>query len=156
VTRYYYPGETVAPGEFAGIEYWESIVRADTSIGELLRVAAGFAYSPNVSNTGAWSKYAAFGVGLDLPRRVLPQDVSVSLTGAAGLRCFGTQSAPPGAFPLPPYLNWTAGVTFSRKAPNFDLRYYNTNLSKEVCFVSTGAPVPRPVAVPTRSTIPKA
>jgi len=140
VTRFYYPGETVAPGEFAGIEYWESIVRADTSIGELLRVAAGFAYSPNVSNTGAWSKYAAFGLGLDLPRRVLPQDVSVSVTGGAGYSWFGNQSAGLGGFPLPAYLNWNGGITVSRKAFNFDLRYYNTNLSKEDCFVFTGDP----------------
>ena len=42
-TRYFYPGETVAPGEFAGIEYWEAIARADTSLGELFRMAAGFA-----------------------------------------------------------------------------------------------------------------
>ena len=42
-TRYYYPGEMVAPGEFAGIEYWEAIARADTSLGELFRMAAGFA-----------------------------------------------------------------------------------------------------------------
>jgi len=29
------------------------MARADTKLGELLRVAGGFAYSPNVSNTGA-------------------------------------------------------------------------------------------------------
>jgi uncharacterized protein (TIGR02001 family) len=155
VTRFYYPGETVAPGEFAGIEYWESVIRADTSLGELLRVAAGFAYSPNVSNTGAWSKYAAFGLGLDLPRRVLPQDVSVSVTGGAGYFWFGNQSAALGGFPLPAYLNWNAGVTVSRKAFNFDLRYYNTNLSKEDCFVFTGDPTATPGGRPDPITNPE-
>src|SRR5215472_9612823 len=140
VTRFYYPGETVAPGEFAGIEYWESIVRADTSIGELLRVAAGFAYSPNVSNTGAWSKYAAFGLGLDLPSSVLPQGLGASVTGGAGYFWFGNQSAALGGFPLPAYLNWNAGVTFTYKNLNLDFRYYDTNLSKEDCFVLTGDP----------------
>jgi hypothetical protein len=43
-------------------------------------------------------------------------------------------------FPLPAYLNWNAGVTFTRKSLNFDLRYYNTNLSKENCYVLTGDP----------------
>jgi Bacterial protein of unknown function (Gcw_chp) len=51
-TYFLYPGET--PGG-AGIEYWELLARADIRIGEALRVAGGFAYSPNVSNTGAWS-----------------------------------------------------------------------------------------------------
>jgi|SRR5271166_1011295 len=77
-TRFVYPGESSPPGTFAGIEYWEAAARADTKIGELLRVASGFAYSPNVSNTGAWSKYAAFGLGIDLPHRLLPSEVSAS------------------------------------------------------------------------------
>ena len=34
----------------------------------------GFAYSPNVSNTGAWSKYAAFGLGIDVPSRLRAEE----------------------------------------------------------------------------------
>ena len=45
---------------------------------------------------------------------------------------------------LPAYLNWQAGVTFTHKAFNLDLRYYDTNLSKENCFVFTGDPNARP------------
>jgi uncharacterized protein (TIGR02001 family) len=140
ITYYLYPGETPPIGVPAGINYWEALARADTTIGELLRVAGGFAYSPNVSNTGAWSKYAAFGLGVDLPRDALPHDISASLTGGAGYYWFGNQSAALGGFPLPAYLNWNAGVTFSRKNLNLDLRYYDTNLSKENCFVLTGDP----------------
>jgi uncharacterized protein (TIGR02001 family) len=139
-TYFLYPGETVPVGVAAGIDYWEAAARADTRIGEMLRVAGGFAYSPNVSNTGAWSKYAALGLGLDLPRNALPQDVTASLTGSAGYYWFGNQSASLGGFPLPAYLNWNAGVTLTRKIFNLDLRYYDTNLSKEDCFVFTGDP----------------
>ena len=113
-TYFLYPGETVPPGVLAGIEYWEAGARADTRIGEALRVAGGFAYSPNVSNTGAWSKYAAFGLGVDLPRNALPQNVTASVTGVLGYYWFGNQSAALGGFPLPAYLNWNAGVTFTR------------------------------------------
>jgi uncharacterized protein (TIGR02001 family) len=139
-TRFLYPGESAPPGTFAGIDYWEASARADTKIGELLRVAGGFAYSPNVSNTGAWSKYAAFGLGIDVPHRLLPPEFSVSTTSIVGYSKFGGQSAELGGFPLPAYLNWNAGVTFSRKNFNLDLRYYDTNLSKENCFVLTGDP----------------
>jgi len=139
-TYFLYPGETVQPGAFAGIEYWEAAARADTKIGELLRLAGGFAYSPNVSNTGAWSKYAAFGLGIDLPRNALPHNITASVTGGAGYYWFGNQSAALGGFPLPAYLNWNAGVTFTRSRFNLDLRYYDTNLSKEDCFVFTGDP----------------
>ena len=41
---------------------------------------------------------------------------------------------------MPAYLNWNAGVTFTRQIFNLDLRYYDTNLSKENCFVFTGDP----------------
>jgi hypothetical protein len=41
---------------------------------------------------------------------------------------------------MPAYLNWNAGVSFTRKIFNLDLRYYDTNLSKEDCFVLTGDP----------------
>jgi uncharacterized protein (TIGR02001 family) len=136
-TYYLYPGET--PGS-PGINYSEALARADTRIGEALRMAGGFAYSPNYSNTGAWSNYAAFGLGIDLPRDLLPQNVTASLTGAVGYFWFGNQSAELGGFPLPAYLNWQAGVTFTRQVFNLDLRYYDTNLSKEDCFVFTGDP----------------
>jgi uncharacterized protein (TIGR02001 family) len=149
-----YPGETPPIGVTAGINYWEALARADTKLGELLRVAAGFAYSPNVSNTGAWSKYAAFGLGLDLPRKVLPQDIGAAVTGGAGYSWFGNQSAALGGFPLPAYLNWNAGVTLTYKNFNLDLRYYDTNLSKENCFVFTGDPDATPGGRPNAITNP--
>jgi uncharacterized protein (TIGR02001 family) len=154
-TRYYYPGETVSPGEFAGIDYWEAVARADTTLGEVLRVAAGFAYSPNVSNTGSWSKYAAFGLGLDMPSSALPRGVSVSLSAGAGHSWFGNQSAALGGFPLPAYLNWNAGLTVSRGPFNLDLRYHDTNLSREDCFVFTGDPGATPGGRPNPITNPE-
>src|SRR5215470_9693285 len=83
VTYFAYPGERL-PGETGGINYWEGVIRGDRSIGEQVRVAAGYAYSPDVSNTGAWSQYVAAGVGYDVPARSLPQNLAVSFTAAAG------------------------------------------------------------------------
>jgi uncharacterized protein (TIGR02001 family) len=143
VTYFAYPGERL-PGETNGINYWETVIRGDRSIGEQFRIAAGYAYSPNVSNTGAWSQYVAAGVGYDVPGRLLPQNLTVSFTAAAGYSWFGNQAPQLGGFPLPAYLNWQAGVTFTHKRFNLDLRYYDTNLSKENCFVLTGDPNARP------------
>ena len=142
MTYFAYPGERL-PGE-TGINYWEAVVRGDRSIGEQVRVATGYAYSPNVSNTGAWSQYVAAGVGYDVPGRLLPPNLGISFTAAAGYSWFGDQAPTLGGFPLPAYLNWQAGVTFTHKALNLDLRYYDTNLSKENCFVFTGDPNARP------------
>jgi len=138
ITYFAYPGERL-PGD-TGINYWEAVIRGDKSIGESIRVAGGYAYSPNVSNTGAWSQYVAAGVGLDVPGRLLPQNLGISFTTAAGYSWFGNQAPQFGGLPLPAYLNWQAGVTFTHKAFNLDLRYYDTNLSRENCFVSTGDP----------------
>jgi hypothetical protein len=91
VTYFAYPGERL-PGETNGINYWEAVIRGDRSISESLRVASGYAYSPNVSNTGAWSQYVAAGVGFDVPGRLLPQNLGVSCTTAAGYSWFGNQA----------------------------------------------------------------
>lgn len=143
VTYFAYPGERL-PGETSGINYWEAVIRGDRPIGEQVRIAAGYAYSPDVSNTGAWSQYAAAGIGYNVPGRSLPQNLAVSFSAAAGYSWFGNQAAQLGGFALPAYLNWQAGVTFTHKAFNLDLRYYDTNLSKENCFVFTGDPNARP------------
>ena len=91
VTYFGYPGEKL-PGETNGIDYWEAAIRGDKSIGELIRIAGGYAYSPNVSNTGAWSQYVAAGLGFDVPGRLLPKDFGVSFTTAAGYSWFGNQA----------------------------------------------------------------
>jgi hypothetical protein len=63
---------------------------------------------------------------------------------SAGYFWFGNQSPALGGFPLPAYANWNAGVTFTRNRLHLDLRYYDTNLSRENCFVFTGDPNARP------------
>ena len=143
VIYFRYPGENPA-AQSKGIDYWETAIRAETKLGESVRVAGGFAYSPNVSNTGAWSQYVAGGFGYDVPGHLLPPDIGVSFTAAAGYSWFGNQSPDLGGFPLPAYLNWQAGVTITRSKINLDLRYHDTNLSKENCFVFTGDPNARP------------
>ena len=141
VSYFAYPG--MIPGA-SSIDYWEAALRGERKLTEQLTWAGGFAWSPNVSNTGAWSWYAASGFGYDLPKQWLPPDLGVSLSAAAGYSWFGDQSLELGGFPLPAYLNWHAGVTFTYKAVNLDLRYHDTNLSKEDCYVFTGDSGARP------------
>ena len=136
-TYYAYPNESLL-GPTGGTDYWEASLRAETKLTDALRIAGGFAYSPNVSNTGATGKYAAVGLGLDLPGKFLPKDIAASLSGSVGYSRFGNMEEILGGFPLPSYANWNAGVTFTYKILNFDLRYYDTNLSKENCYVFTG------------------
>jgi uncharacterized protein (TIGR02001 family) len=139
-TYFLYPGEVST----AGTDYWEFVARADKKLTEKVSVAAGVGYSPNISNTGAWSKYTAAGIRVDLPTSQMLQGVSASFTTSAGYFWFGNQSLALGGFPLPAYANWNAGVTFTRNRFRLDLRYYDTNLSRENCFVFTGDTNARP------------
>jgi hypothetical protein len=79
-------------------------------------------------------------LGFDVPSRLLPRDIGVSFTAGAGYSWFGRQSPVLGGFPLPDYLNWSVGVTITRKILSLDLRYLDTNLTNEKCFVFTGDP----------------
>lgn len=135
VTYYLYPGEISG----SKIEYWEASARADTKLTDTLRVAGGVAYSPSVSNTGAWGWYAATGFEVDLPVRLLP-NTGVTFSAAAGYSWFGFQSPDLGGFRLPDYLNWHAGLSFNYRNATLDLRYHDTNLSKGNCYVFTGDP----------------
>lgn len=153
VTYFLYPGETMT-GPTGGIDYWETALRAETKLTDTIRAAGGFAYSPNISNTGAWGWYAAGGLGFDVPANRLPPDLGVSFSAAAGYSWFGNQYASLGGFALPAYLNWQAGVTFTHKVLNLDLRYFDTNLSRENCYVFTGDPNARPGGRPDAVTNP--
>ena len=77
-------------------------------------------------------------------RRSAEQDAAAGCQGVGerwrGLFLVRQSVGCAGGFPLPAYLNWNAGVTFTRKNLNLDLRYYDTNLSRDNCFVFTGDP----------------
>jgi hypothetical protein len=60
---------------------------------------------------------------IDLPRNVLPQNVTASLTGAVGYFWFGNQSAELGGFPLPAYLNWHERVEITDYGLPFATRH---------------------------------
>ena len=113
------------------------MARADTSFGEALHIAAGSGFSPNYSNTGAWSNYTAFGVGLQLPRNSLPRDWGAS---SRRRRLFLVRQSVGCAWRLSiaGIFELERGRNVSQKNVNFDLRYYDTNLSREQCFVLTG------------------
>ena len=69
---------------------------------------------------------------------MLPDGVGASLSASIGYSHFGHMVEVLGGFPLPAYTNWNAGLAFTWKALTLDLRYYDTNLSQENCYVYTG------------------
>ena len=90
------------------------------------------------------------GIGAELPQRMLPRNVTATVTTTVGYSRFGDQSAELGGYPLPAYLNWSAGIRFTRGKLNLDLRYHDTNLSGENCYVLTGDPNAAPGGRPNQ------
>jgi uncharacterized protein (TIGR02001 family) len=144
---FWYPGEILDPGA-ASTSYWEYALKVDRDlIKDQLTLKTVFGYSPNVSGTGAWGTYSEAGFEIVLP--ALLTNVEWQLNLNAGYWRFGNTSPTVGGFPLPAYANWHVGLEFTfYKYLTLDLSYYDTNLSKEDCFVFTGDTMATPGGVP--------
>jgi hypothetical protein len=79
---------------------------------------------------------------------------SASITGGAGYSWFGNQAAALGGFRCPPISIGKPASPWPTRSLNLDLRYHDTNLSKEGCFVFTGDPNARPGGRPDPVTNP--
>ena len=144
---FWYPGEILAPGQPA-TSYWEYAFDVERKLIEGVKVEGVLGYSPNVSGSGAWGAYAEASFEIDLPRLQVLRDVKWQLVGNAGYWRFGDTSAAQGGLPLPAYANWRLGLVLTlREHLSLDLSYWDTNLSKEDCFVLTGDTMATPGGV---------
>jgi uncharacterized protein (TIGR02001 family) len=100
--------------------------------------------SPSVLNSGAYGVYYTGNVTFTAPSTSFINGIGAALSADVGYWQLGTTGAfyavPafPAGVPLPSYLTWDVGLTFSWKAFALDLRYYDTNLTKAQCNVFTG------------------
>jgi len=142
---FYYPGE-IPPDGGTKTSYWEyslTVSRELKPIGVTLEALV--AYSPDVSQTGAWGTYADGQAIVELTRYKLLNDVPWRLIAGGGYWQFGNTSPEQGGFPLPSYANWHVGVEFDlNDYLTLNFTYSDTNLSREDCFVFTGDPEATP------------
>lgn len=153
-TYFYYPGQ-VLTGAAPNLNYWEYTLEATHTFKNLagndrnVKIEGTFAYSPDVSGTGAWGAYAEGEVTYDLPKLKLWKPIDWHLIASAGYWRFGNTSPAQGGFALPAYTNWRVGLGFDlNDHVTLDLSYYDTNLSREDCFVFTGDTMATPGGVP--------
>jgi hypothetical protein len=68
-----------------------------------------------------------------------PKEVGWYISGEVGHYSFGTTDALPGgsATALPDYWTWNVGVAFTQGVFTLDFRYYDTDATKEECFLLT-------------------
>ncbi|MEA2988308.1 MAG: hypothetical protein QOG83_1019 [Alphaproteobacteria bacterium] len=130
-------------------DYWEAYGKVSWDVmKDKFAVGANFYYSPDWLKTGAYGAYGSVTAKLTLPsfklNAGLIDEVGWYVSGELGHYWLGTTDIDPFVWTfaanLPDYTTWNIGVAFTWKVFTFDLRYYDTDLSKENCNVLTGDP----------------
>jgi uncharacterized protein (TIGR02001 family) len=153
---YWYPRERqidgvaiVAPPSgnttLSDTDFWEVYAKASYAFNDAFSVGANLYYSPDWLNTGADGTYFSATAKYVLPGN-LPLGLGWYVSGELGYYSLGTTKFDAIAFPvaggwdLPSYAYWNAGIGFTYKVFTLDLRYHDTDLSKEECNVLTADP----------------
>lgn len=121
-------------------DFWEFYAKATWTVNDWLTLGGYLYYDPNYLQSGAKGTYAGGTAKLTLPSAWFPTDWGVYVSGEAAHYWLGTQTALLPAFDLPDYTTWNFGIAVTYKVFTFDLRYYDTDLTKQNCFLLTGDP----------------
>jgi len=142
-------------------DFWEVYGKATYEVvKDRFSVGANVFYSPSWLNTGASGLFASATAKVTLPNFQFNVfgigEVGWYLSGEFGHYWLGTADPYPNvigpvAVNLPDYSTWNIGVAFTWKVATLDLRYYDTDLSKENCSFLTSDPNARPGPAGLRS-----
>jgi hypothetical protein len=135
----HYPREA-QNGRPADTDFWEHSANWYYDVSPEFEINGQFAWAPNFSKTGAWSKYSELGFAAELPKRLFPSWLGAEFSSGIGRFWFGNVAPEMGGYRLPAHTYWHAGIEFVAAPFKLDLRYHDTNLSKEDCFVFAGDP----------------
>jgi uncharacterized protein (TIGR02001 family) len=116
--------------EFAGRISW--------NIEDRFILGGGVFYTDDWLGTGAEGTYVNLTAKYNIPEGVLPAGFAIS--GELGHYDLGTATVPGPAFKLIDYTYWNAGVSYTWKNVTLDLRYHDTDLNKNECFINTTDP----------------
>jgi hypothetical protein len=152
---YYYPSETqlffanpvltaVSPTNFGfgpftvrDTDMWEVYGKATWTVTDWLAVGGFVYYTPNWLGSGARGTYGGGNAKFTLPSAWFPTDWGVYVSGEASRYWLGTFTAFGAPFDLPDYTQWNVGLAVTYKVFTFDVRYYDTDLSQNQCFLLT-------------------
>jgi hypothetical protein len=155
---YWYPRETqlfyadptlttVSPSSFGfgpftvkDTDMWEVYGKATWTATDWLAIGGYVYYTPNWLGSGGAGTYAGGNVKFTLPSAWFPTDWGVYVSGDAAHYWLGNFTAFGVPFDLPDYTQWNIGLAVTYKVFTFDVRYYDTDLSKQNCFLLTSDP----------------
>lgn len=135
VNYYYFPDSfiptTNIPGKF---DYWEIQTRPLWTVNESLLLILHAGYTPNFVNLGASDTWLSGTAVVKGPFQPLP-GWGAYLSAELGHQWMGTTDA---NVNLPDYFAWNVGSGLVYGPHSFDLRYHDSSMTKEECWIMTG------------------
>lgn len=162
VISYYYPGERRLFDPFTTVtytlpngnsfdgpvfltpkntDYTEVVGRISYSWEDKLILGAGVYHAWDWLGSGATATYFNGTAKYNIPEGALGfLPAGFAITGEIAFYDLGRTSPQLGSIKLEDYAYWNAGVSYTWKNLTFDVRYHDTDLSKEECFTNTTDP----------------
>jgi uncharacterized protein (TIGR02001 family) len=145
--RYWTDNAGLQPA-YKNASFVEGYGKVTWTVNDYVALGANVNYTPNYLGTGADGLYYSGTAKFTAPSTLLPYGIGAYLSGEVGHQQLGTTDplavsgvlATLAATNLPDYTTWNVGVGFTYKVFTLDLRYSDTDLSKEECNLITGDP----------------
>jgi uncharacterized protein (TIGR02001 family) len=132
---YWYPGEHKQfPGQ-KEIDYWELKALPSYSFGDFGSITGNIWWSSDFVNTGAEELYLSIVPKVNIPVASMP-NLGFYISGEVGKQWVKKTDS---GFNPPDYWTWNVGGGVTYKAMTVDVRYTDTNLSKNECYAFAGA-----------------
>ncbi len=122
----------------ANTDFVELAGKASFAVNDQFSLGANVFYAYDWLGSGANATYVSATAKYTFPDLGVPGSFAIS--GELGHYLIGRTSLQLGSIQLPDYTYWNAGVSYTYKNLTLDLRYHDTDLSKQECFVLTGDP----------------
>jgi uncharacterized protein (TIGR02001 family) len=134
-TYYHFPNSVIPgtniPGKF---DYWELQARPTWIVNDTLLLIAHVGHTPSFANLGAEATWLSGAAVVKGPFAPLP-GWGAYVSAELGHHAMGTTDT---NVDLPNYLAWNVGAGLAYKAVTFDLRYFDSSMSREECWILTG------------------
>jgi uncharacterized protein (TIGR02001 family) len=166
VMYYYYPKEkqhAAVPGApfppfpngnttLDDTDFWEVYAKGTYTFNDNFAAGLAVYYTPSWLNTGADGTYLSGNVKFTAPSTWFAKDVGAYVSAELAHYWLGTTDVVVGVFgppawDLPDYTYWNIGVGLTYKVFTLDVRYHDTDLSKEECNILTADPGATPGGV---------
>jgi uncharacterized protein (TIGR02001 family) len=126
-------------------DFWEVYGKGTYTFNDQFAAGLAVYYTPSWLNTGADGTYLSGNVKFTAPSAWFPKDWGFYVSGELSHYWLGTTDVVVGVFgppawDLPDYTTWNIGVGLTYKVFTLDVRYYDTDLSREECNILTADP----------------